>query len=50
MQAGMQLELYYEDVGGPRAGLNGLKAPGKVVTGMPPKRLLQLRKVSHALF
>jgi len=32
------------DVGGPRAGLNEREAPGKVVTGRSPKRLVQLRK------
>jgi len=32
-----------------RAGLNEHEAPGKVVTARPPKRLAQLRSVSHAL-
>jgi len=32
-----------------RAGLNEHEAPGKVVTSRPPKRLAQLRSVSHAL-
>jgi len=33
-----------------RAGLNEREAPGKVVAARPPKRLAQLRSVSHALF
>jgi len=32
-----------------RAGLNEREAPGKIVTAKPPKRLAQLRSVSHAL-
>jgi len=32
-----------------RAGLNEREAPGKVVTARPPKRLVQLRNVFHAL-
>ena len=32
-----------------RAGLNEREAPGKVLTARPPKRLAQLRSVSHAL-
>jgi len=32
-----------------RGGLNEREAPGKVVTVRPPKRLAQLRSVSHAL-
>jgi len=32
-----------------RAGLNESEAPSKVVTARPPKRLAQLRSVSHAL-
>ena len=31
-----------------RVGLNEREAPGKVVTARPPKRLAQLRGVSHA--
>jgi len=31
-----------------KAGLNEREAPGKVVTARPPKRLAQLRGVSHA--
>jgi len=30
-----------------KAGLNEREAPGKVVTARPPKRLAQLRSVSH---
>jgi len=32
-----------------RAGLNGREAPGKVVTARHPKRLAQVRSVSHVL-
>jgi len=31
-----------------RAGLNEREAPGKIVTARPPKRLAQMRSVSHA--
>jgi len=33
-----------------RVGLNECEAPVKVVTAGPPKRLVQLRSVSHVLF
>jgi len=32
-----------------RAGLNERETPGKVVTARPPKRLVQLCTISHAL-
>jgi len=34
---------------GGRAGLNEREVPGKVVTARPPKRLAQLRNISHVL-
>jgi len=41
--------LRFPLTGVPRAGLNELEAAGKVLTPRSPKRLAQLRSVSHAL-